>query len=220
LILLDQARMAQVRRVIYAGSSSAYGNQEGPWKRESDAPSPLSPYAAAKLSGEYYGQAFFHTYGLETVTLRYFNVFGPRQDPNSEYSAVIPRFVSAMLAGRPPIVYGDGKQSRDFTYVDNVVHGNLLAASANGVAGKSLNVACGHEVTLLELIDAINELLGTDFEPRFEPPRPGDVRSSRADITLARKVLGYHPLIDFKEGLRRSIDYYRSLLPRMGYPQA
>jgi UDP-glucose 4-epimerase len=211
LTLLVEANKAGVRRVVYAGSSSAYGDQAGDTKREDQLPAPLSPYAAAKLAGEYYGHALWSTYGLETVTLRYFNVFGPRQDPQSEYSAVIPLFVTAMLAGRQPIIFGDGRQSRDFTFVQNVVHGNLLAANANDVAGKTINVACGEETDLLELIAAINANLGTNIEPRFEAPRPGDVRSSRADISRARKLLGYAPPVDFREGLRRSIDYYKSL---------
>jgi UDP-glucose 4-epimerase len=211
LTLLVEANKAGVRRVVYAGSSSAYGDQAGDTKREDQLPAPLSPYAAAKLAGEYYGHALWSTYGLETVTLRYFNVFGPRQDPQSEYSAVIPLFVTAMLAGRQPIIFGDGRQSRDFTFVQNVVHGNLLAANAKDVAGKTINVACGEETDLLELIAAINANLGTNIEPRFEPPRPGDVRSSRADISRARKLLGYAPPVDFREGLRRSIDYYKSL---------
>jgi UDP-glucose 4-epimerase len=211
LTLLVEANKAGVRRVVYAGSSSAYGDQAGDTKREDQLPAPLSPYAAAKLAGEYYGHALWSTYGLETVTLRYFNVFGPRQDPQSEYSAVIPLFVTAMLAGRQPIIFGDGRQSRDFTFVQNVVHGNLLAANANDVAGKTINVACGEETDLLDLIAAINANLGTNIEPRFESPRPGDVRSSRADISRARKLLGYAPPVDFREGLRRSIDYYKSL---------
>ncbi len=212
VMLLDQARKAGVRRVVYAASSSAYGNQDGQFKREDLLPAPRSPYAAAKLASEYYCQAFSATYGLETVALRYFNVFGPRQDPASEYSAVIPLFVTAMLGGRRPTVYGDGGQSRDFTYVANVVHGNLLAAAASGVAGKTFNVACGQEINLLELVAAINRVLGTAVEPLFEAARAGDVRSSRADIGAAVKWLGYQPQIEFEQGLRRSIDYYRTLM--------
>jgi UDP-glucose 4-epimerase len=196
---------------VYASSSSAYGNQPRAAKREGDVPAPLSPYAAAKLAGEYYCRAFAETYGLQTVSLRYFNVFGPRQDPHSQYSAVIPRFITAMLTGRPPTVYGDGLQSRDFTYVDNVVHGNLLAADARLDTGMTLNVANGRATNLLELIAALNRLLGLSVEPEFAPPRAGDVLHSLADISLARRLLGYEPLVDFEEGLRRSIDYYRSL---------
>lgn len=212
LHVLEAARMAGVRRVIYAGSSSAYGNQIKPSKNESDPPAPLSPYAAAKLAGEFYCQAFTATYGLETVVIRYFNVFGPRQDPNSEYSAVIPKFVTAMLQGTRPTIFGDGGQSRDFTFVENVVAGNLAAATAPNVAGRVFNVACGREYTLLDLVASINRVLGTKVEPHFAPPRAGDVRNSLADISAARAALGYTPQVDFDEGLRRSIEYYRSLL--------
>ena len=209
LNVLEAARRAGVRRVVYAASSSAYGDQPYSSKRELDLPAPLSPYAAAKLAGEYYCQAFTASYGLETVILRYFNVFGPRQDPQSEYSAVIPKFVTRMLAGHRPVVFGDGHQSRDFTYVDNVVAGNLAAATAEGVAGNVINLACGRQTSLLELIAAINRVLGTRLEPILEPPRTGDVYESLADITLARQLLGYEPTIDFEEGLRRSVEYYR-----------
>ena len=210
--LLDQARRADVRRVVYAASSSLYGDQPTASKRESDVPAPLSPYAAAKLAAEYYCHAFYHSYGLETVCLRYFNVFGPRQDPDSPYSAVIPLFITALLAGRQPVIYGDGHQSRDFTYVENVVHGNLLAADAADVAGYSFNLANGRATSLLELICALGALLSVDVKPEHKEARVGDVRSSLADITLAHRLLGYTPRIEFAEGLRRSIDYYRSLL--------
>jgi len=210
--LLDAARAAGVRRVVYAASSSAYGDQPTASKRETDMPLPLSPYAAAKLAGEYYCRAFTATYGLATVALRYFNVFGPRQDPKSEYSAVIPRFITAILSGEQPVIYGDGLQSRDFTFVANVVHANLLAATAPEVAGRVLNVANGTQFSLLTLLDSINRLLGTSVKPRHDPPRPGDVRESLADITLARQLLGYECQVGFDEGLRRSIDYYRSLV--------
>jgi UDP-glucose 4-epimerase len=209
--LLDAARRAGVRRVVYAGSSSAYGDQPYSSKRETDLPAPISPYGAAKLAAEFYCQAFAATYGLETVTIRYFNVFGPRQDPNSPYSAVIPLFITAILSGKQPVIYGDGLQSRDFTFVANVVHANLLAADAPGVSGRVLNVANGRSINLLELLDAINQILGTDVKPVHEPPRPGDIRESMADITLARTLLGYEPQVSFGEGLRRSIDYYRRI---------
>jgi UDP-glucose 4-epimerase len=210
--LLHQAHKAGVRRVVYAASSSAYGDLPTASKRESDLPMPLSPYAAAKLACELYCQAFYRTYGLETVALRYFNVFGPRQDPGSPYSAVIPLFITALLKGEPPVIYGDGQQSRDFTFVADVVHGNLLAADTKDVAGRVLNVANGRSVTLLQMLDALNRLLGTSVKPRFAPARVGDVRESLADITLARQLLGYEPQIAFEEGLRRSIDYYRTLV--------
>ena len=210
--LLDQARQAGVRRVVYAASSSAYGDQPHASKRETDYPAPLSPYAAAKLAGEFYLEAFYHTYGLETVGIRYFNVFGPRQDPNSQYSAVIPLFISAMLAGKQPTIFGDGHQSRDFTYIENIVHGNLLAAEAEGVAGRTLNVANGKSISLLQLIDALNELLETDVTPIHDDPRVGDVRDSMADVSLARELLGYETQVGFEEGLRRSIAFYRESL--------
>ena len=212
LHVLEAARGADVRRVVYAGSSSVYGDQAVSPKSESLLPAPLSPYAAAKLSGEYYCQAYTNTFGLETVTIRYFNVFGPRQDPNGEYAAVIPLFVTAMIAGDRPTIFGDGTQSRDFTYVENVVAGNLAAATAAGAAGRTFNVACGQQTNLLELVAAINRVLDTDIQPMFADPRPGDVHESRADITAARDVLGYSPTVAFDDGLRRSIEFYRSLL--------
>jgi UDP-glucose 4-epimerase len=210
--LLDAARRAGVRRLVYAASSSAYGNQPASSKRETDLPAPISPYGAAKLAAEYYLQAFAATYGLETVALRYFNVFGPRQDPNSEYSAVIPKFITAILAGRQPTIYGDGYQSRDFTYIANVVQGNLLAAGASGVSGMVFNVAMGNSVTLLQLMAALNAALGTSVQPSFAPPRTGDVRDSLADIYVARKWLKYEPKIPFDQGIRESIEYYRSIV--------
>jgi UDP-glucose 4-epimerase len=209
--LLDVARRSGVRRVVYGGSSSAYGDQPTPAKHERLLPTPLSPYAAAKLAGEFYCQAFTATYGLETVTLRYFNVFGPRQDPNGQYAAVIPKFITAILAGQRPTIYGDGKQSRDFTYIDNIIQGNLLAAEAHAAVGRTINIACGKSYNLLELLAGINRALGTRVEPIFAPARVGDVRDSLADISLARELLGFEPAIDFEEGLRRTVEYYRRL---------
>lgn len=209
--LLDEARRARVRRVVYAASSSAYGDQPHSSKRETDLPMPLSPYAAAKLAGEYYCQAFTRTYGLETVGIRYFNVFGPRQDPGSPYSAVIPLFITRLLQGKPPVVYGDGGQTRDFTYIQNVVHGNLLASEAPRAVGHVLNVANGRSISLKELLDKLQLHLGTKVTPQFEPPRIGDVRDSLADITLARQLLNYEPLVDFDTGLQDSVDYYRRM---------
>jgi UDP-glucose 4-epimerase len=208
--LLDVARRCGVRRVVFAGSSSAYGDQPTPAKNEGLLPAPLSPYAAAKMAGELYCQAFTATYGLETVTLRYFNVFGPRQDPKSQYAAVIPKFITQMLAGERPTIFGDGRQSRDFTYIDNVIHGNLLAADAPDAVGRTINVACGESYDLLQLVDGINQALGTRIAPIFEPARVGDVRDSLADITLARKLLKYDPSVGFEEGLKRTLDYYRN----------
>jgi len=209
--ILDAARRAGVRRVVYAASSAAYGNQPTSSKREADLPAPLSPYAAAKLAGELYCQAFWSSFQLETVAIRYFNVFGPRQDPNSQYSAVIPLFITAMLAGRQPVIYGDGHQSRDFSFVANVVHANLLAADAPNVAGRTINAADGRSIDLLMLLAALNRQLGLDVKAKFAPARQGDVRESQADISLARRLLNYEPQVDFEEGLKRSIDYYKQI---------
>ena len=213
LNVLLVARDAGVRRVVYAGSSSAYGDVESEFKAEDMLPNPLSPYAAAKLAGEHYCQAFTTVYGLETVTVRYFNVFGPRQDPLSTYAAVIPKFVTAMLRGEPPHVEGDGLQTRDFTYIDNVVHGTLLACRMPGVAGEVFNIACGSRISLLEMIDLLNGLLGESIAPDFVAPRPGDVRHSRAAIARAQRLLGYEPLVPFEEGLARTLAWYRAQVP-------
>jgi UDP-glucose 4-epimerase len=216
LTVLEAARRAGVRRVVYAASSSAYGNRPTSPKQETDLPEPISPYAAAKLAGEYYCQAFTAAFGLETVVLRYFNVFGPRQDPDSPYSAVIPIFITAILRGRRPVIYGDGRQSRDFVYVENVVEANLLAAHSAGAVGRVLNIGSGRATDLLTLLALLSRLLGREVQPEFAPPRPGDVRESLADISLAHRVLGYQPQVDFEEGLRRSIGYYRQLIETGG----
>ena len=205
LNVLTSARDAGVKRVVYASSSSIYGNSEVLPKREDMPPNPLSPYAISKLAGENYCRIFYRIYGLETVCLRYFNVFGPRQDPTSQYSAVIPKFISAMLNGERPKIYGDGKQSRDFTYVANVVQANLLACQADGVAGEFFNVACGERYTVLDLVAELNEILGKDVEPVFTEPRKGDVRHSQADISKAQRLLEYGGLVGFKSGLRMLI---------------
>lgn len=210
LALLDAASRAGVRRLVYAGSSSAYGDQPSTSKRETDLPLPISPYGAAKIAAELYLHAYAAMRKIETVTLRYFNVFGPRQDPNSEYSAVIPKFITLLLSGKQPTIFGDGLQSRDFTFVGDVVVGNLLAADAQGVSGRVLNLAAGRSSTLLELLEVLSRLLNTPAKPQFAPPRPGDVRESLADITLARQFLRYEPQVNFEEGLRRSIEYYKS----------
>ncbi len=214
LVLLDCARRAGVRRVVYAASSSAYGNQPAASKRESDLPMPISPYGAAKVAAEYYCQAFAAMGEVETVSLRYFNVFGPRQDPNSEYSAVIPKFITLLLRGQRPTIFGDGYQSRDFTFVGDVVAGNLLAADAPHVSGRVFNVATGRQINLLEMLGLLNRLLKTKIEPIFAPSRAGDVRESLADITLARQHLQYEPQVQFEEGLRRSIEYYLQIVGR------
>ncbi len=213
--LLDVARRAGVRRLVYSASSAAYGDRPTLAKRETDLPDPISPYGAAKLAAELYCQAFSATYGFETVCLRYFNVFGPRQDPDSPYSAVIPLFLTAMLSGRQPIIYGDGRQSRDFTFVGNIVDGNLLAADSAGIGGRVINIANGRSMSLLDLLAALNSSLGTDVQPIHRPARAGDVRESMADITLARQLLGYEPRVGFEDGLRQSIDYYRELVEQL-----
>jgi UDP-glucose 4-epimerase len=211
LNVLLAARDAGVRRVVYAASSSAYGNSARLPKTEADPTAPLSPYAVAKLAGEHYCAAFTEVYGLETVRLRYFNVFGPRQSPDSPYAAVIPLFMEALTAGRSPVIHGDGQQSRDFTYVEDVVQANLLAAEVPGVGGRVYNVACGRRTTLLELVAHLNRLLGTSIAPTHTPPRAGDVRHSQADITLARNELGYRPTTDMATGLRRCLEWWRQL---------
>lgn len=209
--LLDAARRAGVRRVVYAGSSSAYGDQAFASKRETDLPAPISPYGAAKLAAEYYCRAFASSFRIETVTLRYFNVFGPRQDPDSPYSAVIPLFITAILAGKSPVIYGDGQQSRDFTFVANVAAANLLAADAPGASGRVFNVAAGGSISLLQMVTTLEKLLGVRVSPIHAARRPGDILQSMADISAARECLGYAPQVDFVEGLRRSIDYYRQI---------
>jgi len=210
LNLLVAARDAGVKRVVYASSSSIYGDSPVLPKTEAMRPAPKSPYAASKLAGEHYCQAFYQVYGLETVVLRYFNVFGPNQDPTSQYAAVIPKFVTAMLRGDQPVIYGDGLQSRDFTYVTNVVQANILAAKAEGVIGEVFNIACGKRHNLLKLIEVINRILGTSLMPIHTASRPGDVRHSQADISKAEGMLGYKVEVGFEEGLRRTIEWYRS----------
>lgn len=207
LNILNAAREARVRRIVYASSSSVYGDLEVLPKTEDMLPKPLSPYAVSKLAGEKYCQVFTRLYGLETVILRYFNVFGPRQDPTSQYSAVIPKFVRLIQSGEPPVIYGDGSQSRDFTYVSNVVDANLLACqqSAEELSGEVFNIAFGKRVTINDLVNAVNQLLQTQVTPRYADPRPGDVKHSLANIGKARQFLGYEPKVDFGEGLKRVI---------------
>jgi nucleoside-diphosphate-sugar epimerase len=205
LNVLLASRDEDVRRVIFASSSSVYGSNRELPSREQAPALPIAPYAVGKLAAENYCRAFSEVYGLETVSLRYFNVFGPRQDPLSEYAAVIPRFATAMLDGRPPVVYGDGKQSRDFTYVDNVVAANLLARAAGGVAGQTFNIACGRTITLTTLLEELRAVTGATVEAVHEAPRPGEPRRSLADISRARDALGYEPAIGFREGLARTV---------------
>ena len=208
LNVLLAARDAGVRRVVYASSSSVYGASEELPKREEHRPMPIAPYAVSKLAGEGHCRSFWHVYGLETVALRYFNVFGPRQDPTSQYSAVIPMFITAFLDGERPTIYGDGDQSRDFTYIDNVVEATLLAAQADGVAGETFNVACEDRISLNDLIAELRGLTGKEIEPIHTDPRPGDVRHSLADISKARSGLGYEPVVSAGEGLRRVLPWY------------
>lgn len=212
LNVLVAAREAGVRRVVYAGSSSAYGDTPTLPKHEAMLPKPISPYAVAKLAGEHYMQAFTRAYGLETVVLRYFNVFGPFQDPTSHYSGVLAIFCRKMLAGEQPTIYGDGEQSRDFTYIDNVVHGNLLAAEAPAerVAGQMMNLATGSRITLNETFRILCDLTGFSGEPSYAEHRSGDIRDSLADVRLAGELLGYKPVVDFRDGLERTVDWYRA----------
>ncbi len=212
LNLLVAARAAGVRRVVYAGSSSAYGDTPVLPKHEGMLPNPISPYAVAKLAGEQYMRAFARVYGLETVTLRYFNVFGPFQDPTSHYSGVLAIFCRRMIAGEQPTIFGDGEQSRDFTFIDNVVHANLLAADApaSKVSGQMMNVATGTRITLNDTFRILRELTSYAGEPVYAASRKGDIHDSLADIRLAGELLGYKPLVDFREGLRRTVEWYRT----------
>ena len=206
--ILDAARKAGVRRVVYAGSSSAYGDSPEMPKRESHNPEVLSPYAAAKLAGEYYCQAFAASYDIEVVRLRYFNVFGPRQDPQSPYSAVIPLFASALVEGRTPRIFGTGEQSRDFVFVENVVDANILASQAPGVSGQVFNVACGETISVLELLQLICAELDLPCEPEFLPARVGDVLHSWADISATQRDLGYKVRVSLHDGLKKTLAYY------------
>ncbi|MFC1781576.1 SDR family oxidoreductase [Planctomycetota bacterium] len=207
-ILLLAARDAGVKRFVYAASSAAYGDTPTLPKVETMTPNPLSPYAVGKLVGEYYCSVFSQVFGLETISLRYFNVFGPNQDPKSQYAAAIPAFVTSILKEQSPTIYGDGEQSRDFTYIDNVVEANLLAARALKTSGQVINIACGQGVTVNEIIEMINKSLGKNVNSIYADPRPGDVKHSLADITAARELIGYKPVISFEQGLQRAIEWY------------
>lgn len=208
--LLEACRLSGVKRIAMASSSSIYGNTPTLPKQEDMEPSPMSPYALSKLTAEQAGGIFADIYGLEVFALRYFNVFGARQDPTSQYSAVIPKFITRMSAGETPVIYGDGLQSRDFSYIDNVVAANILAVTVDAEPGAFhvMNVACGDRFTLLDLVGSLNAILGTELEPEHNNPRPGDVRHSHASIDRAQEVLGYEPLVDFQEGLRRTVAAY------------
>jgi nucleoside-diphosphate-sugar epimerase len=209
LTMLVAARDAKVKRFVYAASSSAYGDSPSLPKVETMTPNPLSPYAVMKLVGEHYCRVFHEIYGLQTVSLRYFNVFGPRQDPHSQYSAVIPRFIDSLLGGNEPRVFGDGEQSRDFTFIENVVSANLLACSSEKAAGQVINVACGERYTLNELLTILMELTGRTTKPNYDHSRAGDVKHSMADIGKARSLLGYEPVTSFRDGLRETVHFFK-----------
>lgn len=214
LNVLVAARDAGVRRVVYASSSSVYGDTPTLPKHEDMVPIPRSPYAAGKLSGEAYCRAFSSVYALETVSLRFFNVFGPRQDPTSEYAAVIPRFITRMQGGRPPVIFGDGRQSRDFTFVDNAIDACLRAGSGGPESsGEVMNVACGERTSLLDLVSSINRMLGVELEPEFEEPRPGDVRHSLAGIDRAGELIGYRPTVTVRDGLAETVRWFADRAP-------
>ena len=214
LHVFEAARRAGVRRVVYASSSSVYGDRPELPKQEDQPPAPISPYAVSKLAGEQYGRVWHRLYGVETVGLRYFNVFGPRQDPASEYAAVIPRFILCALQGEPLEVHGDGGQSRDFTYIDNVVEANVLAAGAPNVGGEVFNVGCGERIGLLEIVARLEAILGRPLERHHTEPRAGDVAHTLADVSKAKRLLGYTPLVGSDEGLARTVEYFRSIAAR------
>lgn len=208
LNVLVAARDAKVRRLVYAASSAAYGETPTLPKSESMQPEPISPYGVAKYVGELYAQAFGRTYGLENASVRYFNVFGPRQDPTSQYSGVLSRFMLAVIQDQPPVIYGDGEQSRDFTYISNIVDETLRACDAKDASGKVFNGGTGARITLNQVIKLLEKITGKKIKPQYDPPRTGDIRDSQADISLARKILGYQPVVDFEEGLRRTWAWY------------
>lgn len=209
LNLLLASLRARVKRFIYASSSSVYGNSPSLPKKEDMPPEPESPYAVSKLTGEYYARLFFKLYGLETVALRYFNVFGPRQDPTSQYAAVIPKFITALLNNDPPLIYGDGEQTRDFTYVENVAEANILAAITPQIAGRVFNIATSQKITVNGLFQKLREIIGVQIEPVYTQPRKGDVRHSFADIEEAKRELNYKPTIGFEEGLERTVKWFK-----------
>lgn len=209
LNVLLASREAKVKKVVFASSSSVYGDDTHLPKIEGRQGSPLSPYALSKLVGEHYCRIFSQIFGLSTVFLRYFNIFGPRQDPFSQYAAVIPNFITKMLKGEKPIIFGDGEQSRDFTFVSNVVEANILASKAQDVSGEAFNIACGERTTVNSLANTINEVLNKNIDPVHDEPRPGDVKNSYAEISKARKMLKYEPLVPFNEGLKKTINWYQ-----------
>jgi nucleoside-diphosphate-sugar epimerase len=220
LNVLVAAKEMKVKRVVFAASSSAYGETPTLPKVEAMQPEPISPYGVTKYVGELYGTAFLKCYGLETVSLRYFNIFGPRQDPSSPYSGVLAKFCTAFLDDTPPVVFGDGEQTRDFTFVDNAVHANLLACEAPNVAGKVCNVGCGVRISLNEVLAALRKISGKALQAKYEPPREGDIRDSQADISQARKVLGYEPQVGFEQGLQITFDWYRNSQAKVAAKEA
>ena len=210
--MLWAAKQAKSRRFVFAASSAAYGESADLPKQEDMIPAPISPYGVTKLTCEHYCRVFYLNYGLESFALRYFNVFGPRQDPSSQYAAVIPMFVSALLHGQRPVVFGDGEQTRDFTYIDNVVQANMLAADAPNAQGQVINIACHDQISLNRILDILRELLDTDVAAEYADTRPGDIKHSLADISRAKELLGFEPRIDFEQGLRLAIDWYKANL--------
>lgn len=212
LNILLAAREEKVKRVIYASSSSVYGDTPTLPKHEEMPPDPLSPYALQKYIGEQYCRLFYQLYGLDTISLRYFNIFGPKQDPNSLYSAVIPKFIDALLQGRPPIIFGDGEQSRDFTYIENVVQANLLAMSAEHLHGEAINIACGKRISLNQLLNVLKEILGSKLSPIYQEPRQGDVKHSLADIRKGKEILNYEPAVGIEIGLEKTVEFFQKTL--------
>ena len=212
LNILLAAREEKVKRVIYASSSSVYGDTPTLPKHEEMPPDPLSPYALQKYIGEQYCRLFYQLYGLDTISLRYFNIFGPKQDPNSLYSAVIPKFIDALLQGRPPIIFGDGEQSRDFTYIENVVQANLLAMSAEHLHGEAINIACGKRISLNQLLNVLKEILGSKLSPIYQEPRKGDVKHSLADIRKGKEIINYEPIVGIEIGLKKTVEFFQKTL--------
>jgi len=209
LNVLLAAKEAKVKRVVFASSSSIYGETTLFPEKEAHLPAPISPYAASKIAGEHYCHVFSKTYGVETVSLRYFNVFGPRQSLESQYAVVVPKFIISMLNNQSPPIHGDGKQSRDFTYIDNVVEANILAATAPGISGEVFNVACGSDYTVLALVECLNKIMGKDLKPEFTPPRPGDVQRTLADISKAQRLMKLRIKVNFEQGLKKSVEWFK-----------
>jgi len=208
--VLMAARDANVKRLVFSASSSVYGDTPELPNRETFAPRPLSPYAIAKVTGEYYCKVFSEIYALQCVSLRYFNVFGPKQNPDSQYAAVIPKFIAALLEGKAPVIFGDGDQTRDFTFVENVYRANVLACTAEGVAGEVFNIACGEPISVNRLVEELNKILGTAIEPVYEAERPGEVKYSAADVGKARKLLKFEATVDIENGLRQTVEWYKA----------